>query len=146
CRRRRRRGGGRRRARTAPGRSGSSGRGRRPVHQVRSWCLSYPAGPVGCPPRGHGYARPTPGRRAMPFAPIEDAVAAIGRGEIVVVVDDEDRENEGDLIMAAEYATPEAIAFFLHHTSGYICAPVTEKRARELELDLMVRENTESMR
>jgi 3,4-dihydroxy 2-butanone 4-phosphate synthase / GTP cyclohydrolase II len=83
---------------------------------------------------------------AMPFAPIEDAVAAIGRGEIVVVVDDEDRENEGDLIMAAEYATPEAIAFFLHHTSGYICAPVTEQRARELELDLMVRENTESMR
>jgi 3,4-dihydroxy 2-butanone 4-phosphate synthase / GTP cyclohydrolase II len=82
----------------------------------------------------------------MPFAPIEDAVAAIGRGEIVVVVDDEDRENEGDLIMAAEYATPEAIAFFLHHTSGYICAPVTEPRARELELDLMVRENTESMR
>src|SRR3546814_6419663 len=48
--------------------------------------------------------------------------------------------------MAAEYATPEAIAFFLHHTSGYICAPVTEQRARELELDLMVRENTESMR
>jgi 3,4-dihydroxy 2-butanone 4-phosphate synthase/GTP cyclohydrolase II len=82
----------------------------------------------------------------MPFAPIEDAVAAIGRGEIVVVVDDEDRENEGDLIMAAEYATPEAIAFFLHHTSGYICAPVSEQRARELELDLMVRENTESMR
>ena len=82
----------------------------------------------------------------MPFAPIEDAVAAIGRGEIVVVVDDEDRENEGDLIMAAEYATPEAIAFFLHHTSGYICAPITEQRAHELELDLMVRENTESMR
>ena len=82
----------------------------------------------------------------MPFAPIEDAVAAIGRGEIVVVVDDEDRENEGDLIMAAEYATTEAIAFFLHHTSGYICAPVTEQRAHELELDLMVRENTESMR
>jgi len=82
----------------------------------------------------------------MPFAPIEDAVAAIGRGEIVVVVDDEDRENEGDLIMAAEYATPEAIAFFLHHTSGYICAPVTEQRARELELDLMVRQNTGSMR
>ena len=82
----------------------------------------------------------------MPFAKIEDAVAAIGRGEIVVVVDDEDRENEGDLIMAAEYATADAIAFFLHHTSGYICAPVTEKRARELELDLMVRENTESMR
>ena len=54
----------------------------------------------------------------MPFAAIEDAVAAIGRGEIVVVVDDEDRENEGDLIMAAEFATPEQVAFFLHHTSG----------------------------
>ena len=59
------------------------------------------------------------------FAKIPDAIAAIGRGEVVVVVDDEDRENEGDLIMAAEAATPEKIAFFLHHTSGVICAPVT---------------------
>ena len=50
------------------------------------------------------------------FAKVKDAIAAIGRGEIVVVVDDEDRENEGDLIMAAEFATPEKIAFFLHHT------------------------------
>ncbi|HET6952367.1 MAG TPA: bifunctional 3,4-dihydroxy-2-butanone-4-phosphate synthase/GTP cyclohydrolase II [Acidimicrobiales bacterium] len=82
----------------------------------------------------------------MPFAKIEDAVAAIGRGEIVIVVDDEDRENEGDLIMAAEFATPEAIAFFLHHTSGVICAPVTRERARELDLPLMVSDNTESMR
>ncbi len=82
----------------------------------------------------------------MPFAKIEDAVAAIGRGEIVIVVDDEDRENEGDLIMAAEAATPEAIAFFLHHTSGVICAPVTRERARELDLPLMVANNTESMR
>ena len=68
----------------------------------------------------------------MGFAKVEDAVAAVGRGEIVVVVDDEDRENEGDLIMAAEFATPEKIAFFLHHTSGVICAPVTRERAREL--------------
>ena len=82
----------------------------------------------------------------MPFAPIEDAVAAIGRGEIVVVVDDEDRENEGDLIMAAEFVTPEKIAFFLHHTSGYICAPITSERARELDLDAMVTQNTESQR
>jgi 3,4-dihydroxy 2-butanone 4-phosphate synthase/GTP cyclohydrolase II len=80
------------------------------------------------------------------FAKIEDAVAAIGRGEIVIVVDDEDRENEGDLIMAAEFATPEKIAFFLHHTSGVICAPVTRERARELDLPLMVANNTESMR
>jgi 3,4-dihydroxy 2-butanone 4-phosphate synthase/GTP cyclohydrolase II len=82
----------------------------------------------------------------MPLAEIKDAIDAIGRGEIVVVVDDEDRENEGDLIMAAEFATPEAIAFFLHHTSGVICAPVTRERARELDLPLMVTHNTESMR
>jgi 3,4-dihydroxy 2-butanone 4-phosphate synthase / GTP cyclohydrolase II len=82
----------------------------------------------------------------MPFTKIEDAVAAIGRGEIVIVVDDEDRENEGDLIMAAEFATPDKIAFFLHHTSGVICAPVTRERARELDLPLMVIDNTESMR
>ena len=82
----------------------------------------------------------------MPFAPIEKAVAAIGRGEIVVVVDDEDRENEGDLIMAAEAATPEKIAFFLQHTSGLICAPMTGDRLDELDLPLMVSANTESHR
>jgi 3,4-dihydroxy 2-butanone 4-phosphate synthase/GTP cyclohydrolase II len=82
----------------------------------------------------------------MPLAKIEEAVAAIGRGEIVVVVDDEDRENEGDLIMAAEFATPEAIAFFLKHTSGVICATLTTERARELGLDPMVVQNTESQR
>ncbi|HEX9970095.1 MAG TPA: bifunctional 3,4-dihydroxy-2-butanone-4-phosphate synthase/GTP cyclohydrolase II [Acidimicrobiales bacterium] len=82
----------------------------------------------------------------MPFAEIEKAVAAIGRGEIVVVVDDEDRENEGDLIMAAEAATPEKIAFFLQHTSGLICTPITPERAEELDLPLMVTANTESHR
>ncbi len=87
-------------------------------------------------------------RRQPPegFARIEDAVAAISRGEIVVVVDDEDRENEGDLIMAAEHVTPEKIAFFLHHTSGYICAPITSQRARELDLRPMVEHNTEAQR
>jgi 3,4-dihydroxy 2-butanone 4-phosphate synthase / GTP cyclohydrolase II len=78
--------------------------------------------------------RPVPGGELMPLAEIKD------------VVDDEDRENEGDLIMAAEFATPETIAFFLHHTSGVICAPVTRERARELDLPLMVANNTESMR
>lgn len=81
-----------------------------------------------------------------PFDTVEEAIAAIGRGEIVVVVDDEDRENEGDLIMAAEFATAEKIAFFVNHTSGVICAPVTEERANELDLRLMVAENTEIMR
>jgi 3,4-dihydroxy 2-butanone 4-phosphate synthase/GTP cyclohydrolase II len=82
----------------------------------------------------------------MPFSTIEQAVAAVGRGEVVVVVDDEDRENEGDLIMAAEHATPEKIAFFVKHTSGLICAPVTNRRADELSLPLMVAHNTESQR
>jgi 3,4-dihydroxy 2-butanone 4-phosphate synthase / GTP cyclohydrolase II len=54
----------------------------------------------------------------MKMAAIEDAIAAIARGEIIVVMDDEDRENEGDLIMAASAVTPEKIAFFLEHTSG----------------------------
>ena len=83
----------------------------------------------------------------MPFAKIEDAVAAIGRGEIVVVVDDEDRENEGDLIMAAEYATPEKPSPSSSTTPRATSARRSPReRARELELDLMVRENTESMR
>jgi 3,4-dihydroxy 2-butanone 4-phosphate synthase/GTP cyclohydrolase II len=89
---------------------------------------------------------PTRSEYAHHFATIPEAVAAIGRGEIVVVVDDEDRENEGDLIMAAEAATPEKIAFFVRHTSGVICAPLTGARLDELEIPLMVRDNTESQR
>ncbi|MDA2972589.1 MAG: bifunctional 3,4-dihydroxy-2-butanone-4-phosphate synthase/GTP cyclohydrolase II [Actinomycetota bacterium] len=81
-----------------------------------------------------------------PFAPIEDVVAAIGRGEMVVMVDDEDRENEGDLIMAAEYATPEKIAFIVRHTSGVVVAPLTGERCDDLRLPLMVEHNTESHR
>ncbi|MHB8293526.1 MAG: bifunctional 3,4-dihydroxy-2-butanone-4-phosphate synthase/GTP cyclohydrolase II [Acidimicrobiales bacterium] len=82
----------------------------------------------------------------MALSSIEEAVAAIGRGGIVVVVDDEDRENEGDLIMAAQFATTESIAFFLRHTSGLICVPLTGERLDELGLPLMVQENTESNR
>ena len=86
------------------------------------------------------------GREGSDFATIEEAVAAVSRGEIIVVVDDEDRENEGDLIMAAEAATPEKIAFFVRHTSGVICAPLLGERLDELDIPLMVRENTESHR
>ena len=74
----------------------------------------------------------------MPFALIEDAIAAISEGEMVVVVDDADPENEGDLIMAAEFATPEKIAFFLSHTSGVICVPMTGERLDALDLPPMV--------
>lgn len=77
---------------------------------------------------------------------VEEALAAFARGEIIIVVDDEDRENEGDLIMAAEFATEEAMTFFVNHTSGVICAPMTEERCEELDLPLMVAANTEAMR
>ncbi len=90
---------------------------------------------------GPGHAGPE-----NPFAPIDEAIAAIGRGELVVVVDDEDRENEGDLIMAAQFATPERIAFMVNHTSGVICTAITGERADALDLPLMVSENTDAMR
>jgi 3,4-dihydroxy 2-butanone 4-phosphate synthase / GTP cyclohydrolase II len=76
------------------------------------------------------------------FASIPDAVAAIAASRMVVVVDDADRENEGDLIMAAEAATPETIAFFVRHTSGVICTPMLGERLDELDLPLMVATNT----
>ena len=82
----------------------------------------------------------------MPFAEIEQAIEAIGRGEIVVVVDDADRENEGDLIIAAEKMTPEAMTFMIRHTSGVICMPVEGSRLDELRIPLMVADNTESQR
>jgi 3,4-dihydroxy 2-butanone 4-phosphate synthase/GTP cyclohydrolase II len=84
--------------------------------------------------------------RGVPFAPIEEAVAAIAAGGVVVVVDDASRENEGDLIVAAQFATSETIAFFLNHTSGVICMPMTGERLDRLELPPMVVDNTEANR
>ena len=73
-----------------------------------------------------------------PFAPIDAAVAAIRRGEIVIVVDDEDRENEGDLTIAAEHVTPEAINFMMTHGRGLICMAMTPERLDELQIPLQV--------
>jgi 3,4-dihydroxy 2-butanone 4-phosphate synthase/GTP cyclohydrolase II len=81
-------------------------------------------------------------RARSPFAPIEDAVAAIHDGRMIIVVDDEDRENEGDLTIAAEKVTPEAINFMATHGRGLICMPLTEERLDELDLPLMVAHNT----
>ncbi|HET6724778.1 MAG TPA: 3,4-dihydroxy-2-butanone-4-phosphate synthase [Gammaproteobacteria bacterium] len=75
---------------------------------------------------------------------IEDIVADIRAGRMVIMMDDEDRENEGDLIMAAEKATPEAIAFFVRYTSGIICMPMMAERLDELRLPQMVSENTDT--
>ncbi len=74
--------------------------------------------------------------------PIEDAIEAIKTGQIIIVVDDEDRENEGDFICAAECVTPEIINFMATHGRGLICTPIDEKRADELQLPMMVRDNT----
>ncbi len=75
------------------------------------------------------------------FDTVEEAIAAIADGELVVVVDDDDRENEGDLVMAASHATPASVAFMIRHTSGILCTPVTEDQAKRLHLDPMVARN-----
>ena len=87
------------------------------------------------------------GRRApvSVFSRIEDALEEIRRGRMLIVVDDEDRENEGDIIMAAEFVTPESINFIARHARGLICAALEEERADELRLGLMVQENTAKM-
>jgi 3,4-dihydroxy 2-butanone 4-phosphate synthase/GTP cyclohydrolase II len=82
----------------------------------------------------------------MGFSEVSDAIDAVRGLGMAVVVDDEDRENEGDLVMAAEAATPENIAFFLAHTSGVICVPLLPERADALGLPLMVSDNTEAQR
>jgi len=74
---------------------------------------------------------------------IEDALQAIAAGEVVVVVDDMDRENEGDLIMAAALCTTEKMAWIVRHSSGYICVTVPPERLDELEIPLMIENNTE---
>lgn len=73
---------------------------------------------------------------------IEEAIADIRQGKVVIVVDDEDRENEGDFLTAARNATPEVINFMATHGRGLICAPITEERCNQLGLELMVRDNT----
>src|SRR5690606_12533154 len=76
------------------------------------------------------------------FNTIEEAIEDIKAGKVIIVVDDEDRENEGDFLTAAENATPEVINFMATHGRGLICAPLTEDRCQELNLDLMVGHNT----
>jgi|TARA_B110000914_G_scaffold223644_1_gene239570 3,4-dihydroxy 2-butanone 4-phosphate synthase/GTP cyclohydrolase II len=76
---------------------------------------------------------------------IEDAIQDIKDGKIIIVVDDENRENEGDFVAAAEMVTPEMINFMATHGRGLICAPLTEKRCKELELGMMVNNNTDPM-
>ena len=76
------------------------------------------------------------------FDPIEKAIDAIKEGKMIIVVDDEERENEGDLVMAAEKVTPETMAFIIRYTGGVVCLSLDQKIANQLELPLMVAHST----
>src|SRR5690606_30772319 len=80
--------------------------------------------------------------RPSPFASIEDAVEALRAGRMIVVVDDEDRENEGDLTMAASKVTPEAVNFMVKHGRGLVCLAMTPERLSALEIPLEVSDNS----
>src|SRR5213075_593158 len=81
-------------------------------------------------------------KRSSPFARIEDAVDAVRAGRMVIVIDDEDRENEGDLTIAAEKVSPEAINFMARYGRGLVCLSMTPERLDELEIPLMVSQNS----
>src|SRR5262249_50313954 len=88
-----------------------------------------------------GMSRSGNGSDAACFAPIEVAIAGISLGRLWIVVDDEGRENEGDLSLAADKVTPEAINFMARYGRGLICMPMTEERLEELDVPLMVKDN-----
>ena len=78
----------------------------------------------------------------MPKVSVEEAIAEVKAGKMVIIVDDEDRENEGDFVMAAEKITPEAVNFMVTHARGILCVPLTAERLRELKVPMMVQQNT----
>src|SRR5687767_6337030 len=80
----------------------------------------------------------------MPLTTVTDAIERIRRGEMLIVVDDEDRENEGDLTMAAARITPDAVNFMIRHGRGLVCVPCDAKRLDELHFEPMVAQNTSS--
>ena len=90
--------------------------------------------------------KPAPPAGTLGLNSVEEIVADFRAGRMVLIMDDEDRENEGDLIMAAELATPEAVAFMIRHGSGIICVPMEEDRLARLDLPQMVASNSESHR
>ena len=84
-------------------------------------------------------------REATAISPVTEIVAEIKAGRMVVLVDEEDRENEGDIVLAAEHVTPEAINFMAKHARGLICLTLTEERCTQLDIAPMVRDNRSSM-
>jgi 3,4-dihydroxy 2-butanone 4-phosphate synthase/GTP cyclohydrolase II len=107
------------------------------------------------PPRGPasraGASGNTPAPQAegatpAPFSSVDEILAELRAGRMVIILDDEDRENEGDFIMAAEHATPEAVAFIIRYSSGIICVPMQAERLEQLDLPQMVPNNDEAYR
>ncbi len=82
---------------------------------------------------------------SVKFNTIPEAIAAIKNGEVIIVVDDENRENEGDFVAAAESITPDVVNFMATHGRGLICTPLTESRCTQLQLNRMVQHNTDPM-
>ncbi|HEV2997924.1 MAG TPA: 3,4-dihydroxy-2-butanone-4-phosphate synthase, partial [Solirubrobacteraceae bacterium] len=87
----------------------------------------------------------TPSTTTTPFATIEEAIEEVRQGKMIVVCDDEDRENEGDVVMAAQFVTPEAINFMAKEARGWICLALTPQRCEELELKLMTAKNESAL-
>ena len=85
-------------------------------------------------------------KKPSPFDSIETVVADLRKGKMVIVVDDADRENEGDLILAAEHATPEAVNFMAKFGRGLICVPTTSERLKQLGIERMVLQNRETFK
>src|SRR5580658_7105430 len=112
-----------------------------PVPQA---ALCLPSTPIPDSPWSQPFSESMP--NDPQFDPIEDAIKEMRAGRMIVVTDDADRENEGDLVMAAEKITPAAVNFMATHGRGLICAPITEERAAQLGLQRMVLENRESYR
>ena len=92
--------------------------------------------------KAHGRAPLALAKKKTPFARIEDAVAAVRAGEMIIIVDDADRENEGDLMIAAEKVTPESINFMARYGRGLVCLSMTPERLDELDIPLMVTQNS----
>jgi 3,4-dihydroxy 2-butanone 4-phosphate synthase/GTP cyclohydrolase II len=93
-------------------------------------------------------SRPSAGAAepASPFSSVDEILAELRAGRMVVILDDEDRENEGDFIMAAEHATPEAVAFMIRYSSGILCVPMEGERLQQLDLPQMVQNNDDAYR
>ena len=101
------------------------------------------SGGAGVPSDGGQPAAGTPGST---FASVDEILADMRAGRMVIILDDEDRENEGDFIMAAEHATPEAVAFMIRYSSGILCVPMEDERLQQLDLPQMVPNNDEAYR